>query len=325
MSLIERIASYDNLYYAFKECSRGKRNKDGFRRYLPRHSENLKSLELEINKTKNYHWGDYREFWVYDPKRRLVMAAPFKDRIVHTAIYRVTEPIVDKTLGSRTFACRHGMGNKKAAQRLSKQLHLMGKKRYCIKLDAEKYFESINHEKLFKKMMKKLPDDSLKHILTGLIASHPIYAKREKGIPIGNLTSQLFANFYLSEVDQLACRELQLNFDEDKLETHAGYLRYMDDIVILSDSKEKSIQVANRLVEYAEDELGLSIPNNKYMMLAHDPVPFLGYVHDEIGYRILRRNERRYVKKLKRMTAQGKSLSQKAMVIQSFEAWRNLF
>lgn len=325
MNLIERIASYDNLYHAFKECSRGKKNKDGFRRYLPRHSENLKSLELEISKTKNYHWGNYREFWVYDPKKRLVMAAPFKDRIVHTAIYRVVEPIVDKTLGCRTFACRHGMGNKKAAQRLSKQLQLMGKKRYCIKLDAEKYFESINHENLLEKMMEKLPDDSLRNILTDLIASHPIYAKRKNGIPIGNLTSQLFANFYLSEVDQLACRELQICFNEDKFEDHAGYLRYMDDIVILSNSKEKSIKVANILVEYAQRELGLSIPSNKYMMLAHDPVPFLGYVHDEIGYRILRRNERRYVKKLKRMTAQGKSLSQKAMVIQSFEAWRNLF
>ena len=325
MSLIERIASYDNLYHAFKECSRGKRNKDGFRRYLPRHSENIKSLELEISKTKNYSWGDYREFWVYDPKKRLVMAAPFKDRIVHTAIYRVTEPIIDKTLGSRTFACRHGMGNKKAAQRLSKQLQLMGKNRYCIKLDAKKYFESINHENLFKKMMAKLPDDSLRHILASLIVSHPNYRAKKRGIPIGNLTSQLFANFYLSEVDQLGCRELQLDLNEDKFESHAGYLRYMDDIVILSRSKEKSIQVANQLVEYAEGELGLSIPSDKYIMLAHDPVPFLGYVHDEKGYRILGRNERRYVKKLKRMTAQGKSLSQKAMVIQSFEAWRNLF
>lgn len=84
--------------------------------------------------------------------------------------------------------------------------------------------------------------------------------------------------------------------------------------MILSSNKEKSIAVANQLVEYAEGQLDLSIPNNKYMMLAHDPVPFLGYIHSEHGYRILQRNERRYVKKLKRMTAQGKSLSQKAMV-----------
>lgn len=325
MKLIERIGTYDNLYHAFRDCSRGKRRKDGFRHYLPKHSENLKSLELEINKSQNYRWSGYREFWVHDPKKRLVMAAPFKDRIVHTAIYRVIEPIVDKTLGARTYACRRGMGNKRAAQRLSKQLQLMGKERYCIKLDAKKYFQSIDHKKLLTKLLAKLPDNSVENILSSLIVSHPAYAKMQKGIPIGNLTSQLFANFYLSEVDQLACQELQINFKEDELEPHAGYLRYMDDMVILSDKKEKCIQVANQLVEYAEGQLDISIPNYKYMVLAHDPVPFLGYVHDENGYRILRRNERRYVKKLKRMTAQGRSLSQKAMVIQSFEAWRNLF
>lgn len=323
-TLLEQISSFENLHQAFRECSRGKKKTNGYQNYLFCHGEKLKSIEEEIEKTSQFRWGGYREFFVYDPKKRLVMAAPFRDRIVHTAIHRVIFPLVDPTLGIRTFACRYGMGNRNAALRLLEQLKIMGKNRYCIKLDVKKYFESIPHHVLIEKMQAALPDPSANNLMKSLIASHSTYHARKRGIPIGNLTSQLFANFYLSSLDRLACMKLKINFSEDHLEPHGCYIRYMDDMVILSKSKEQAFDTATSLVKHASDILELSIPPHKMAVLGKDPIPFLGFVLDETGFRPLRRNERKFVKKVKRATAQGKELSYKAQMIQSYESWQML-
>lgn len=323
-TLLENISSFENLHHAFRECSRGKKKTNGYQHYLFAHGEKLKTIEEELLKTSHFRWGGYREFFIHDPKKRLVMAAPFRDRIVHTAIHRVIFPLVDPTLGIRTFACRYGMGNRNAALRLLEQLKVMGKNRYCIKLDVKKYFESIPHHVLIEKMQAILPDPSANNLMKSLIASHSTYHARKRGIPIGNLTSQLFANFYLSTMDRLACMKLKINFSEDHLEPHGCYIRYMDDMVILSKSKEQAFDTATSLVKHASDILELSIPPHKMAVLGKDPIPFLGFVLDEIGFRPLRRNERKFVKKVKRATAQGRDLSYKAQMIQSYESWQML-
>jgi len=321
---IEKVSKFKNLLVAFYDCARGKRQKDGYQKYLFNYGEKLKHIEEEISKTHNYRWGGYREFYVHDPKKRLVMAAPFRDRIVHTALYRAMEPIVDQTLGCRTFACRIGMGNRNAAIRLQKQLSIMRKKRYCVKLDVKKYFASINHEILYKNFTALLPDSSLDKILWSLIKSHDEFSSKESGIPIGNLTSQLFANFYLSKIDQKACDLLDIDFFEDKFDKNGSYIRYMDDIVILASDKSKALRVATQLVEMGKKKLKVEIPTYKYVVLGNAPIPFLGYVLDENGHRPLRRNERKFTKKLKRLKKNGYDLAYRAQVIQSYEAWQNL-
>jgi hypothetical protein len=322
--LIERVSHFNNLLAAFYDCSRGKRQKDGYQKYLFNYGEKLKDIEEEIKSTHNFRWGGYREFYVHDPKKRLVMAAPFRDRIVHTALYRAIEPIVDLTLGCRTYACRFGMGNRNAAIRLQRQLRLMGQKRYCVKLDVKKYFASVNHEILFKFLMGVLPESSLNKILWSLIKSHDEYTARGSGIPIGNLSSQLFANFYLSKLDQKACELLGIDFFEDRYEEEAGYIRYMDDMIILASSKSEALKIATTLVELGRSELKVEIPDYKYVILANSPIPFLGYVLDESGYRPLRRNERKFTKKIKRLKKKGYDLAYRAQVMQSYEAWQNL-
>lgn len=322
--LIQRVSNFENLLIAFYDCSRGKRRKEGYQKYLFNFGEKLKHIEEEINKTNNFKWGGYREFYVHDPKKRLVMAAPFRDRIVHTALHRVVEPIIDPSFGCRTFACRTGMGNRKAAVRLQKQLSIMGKNRYCIKLDVKKYFASIDHKILFHSFMSLLQDNSLEKILWSLIKSHEDYNLKGKGIPIGNLTSQLFANFYLSLLDRKACELLEIDFFEDKYERDASYIRYMDDMVILANDKKRALRVASELVSIANRELKIEIPTYKYVVLANDPVPFLGYVLNEEGGRPLRRNERKFTKKIMRLKKKGFDLSYRAQVIQSYEAWQNL-
>lgn len=323
-TLLEKVSTFDNLFFAFKECSCGKRSKAGYHNYLFAYGEKLKGLEQELKQTGNYRWSGYRAFAVYEPKKRIVMAAPYRDRIVHTAMHRVLFPIIDPTMGVRTYACRYGMGNFHAVKRLREQLTIMGKNRYCIKLDVKKYFESIPHEVLEKSFLELLPDRSLDNLLKSLIASHSEYGKLKRGIPIGNLTSQLFANFYLSSLDKLACDLLDIDFYEDKKESHAHYIRYMDDSVVLTTDKEKAFEVALQLVKYAKENLKLSIPPEKMMIIGRDPIPFLGFVLDEEGHRPLRRNERRFTKKLNRAEANGAGLSLKAQMIQSFEAWKVL-
>ncbi|MCB0394545.1 MAG: RNA-directed DNA polymerase, partial [Bdellovibrionales bacterium] len=216
------------------------------------------------------------------------------------------------------------MGNRKAAERLLKQLQIVGSRRYCIKLDVKKYFESIPHEKLFTKLMAVLPDQSLHTLLQSLIASHTSYHIRKRGIPIGNLTSQLFANFYLRELDLLICENLGISHTQDHGAEPCFYIRYMDDMVIVANNKKRAIEAAKAALDFVHLELELEIPSYKVMVLAKDPIPFLGFVHSEHGYRPLRRNELKFVKKMKRLNKKGAELSLKAQMIQSFEAWQKL-
>ena len=322
VSLFEKISSYENLYLAFKECSRGKRSKVGFQKWHLFYGEKLKELESELKLTGNYQWGGYREFFVHDPKKRLIMAAPFKDRIIHTAIYRVIAPIIDKTLGAHTYACRVGMGNTHAASRLYCQLKLMGEKRYCIKLDVKKYFQAINHEIFLENFFKVLPDASLERLVFGLIKSSP--SMPLNGIPIGNLTSQLFANFYLSACDKLACEKLGIDFFSKTILPDAFYIRYMDDILVISDDKAKAFEVANELINFAQNFLNLEIPQNKKIIIGKDPIPFLGFVLGHEGYRPLQRNRRRFQKNIRRLEKRKVAPSVRAHVLQSYEAWKNL-
>jgi hypothetical protein len=160
--------------------------------------------------------------------------------------------------------------------------------------------------------------------MRSLLASHPRYKELGRGIPIGNLTSQLFANFYLSSLDRLACEKLDIAFGEDKIEPHAHYIRYMDDMVILSTSKAKAFEVAVSLVDHATRELELKIPPEKMAVIGKDPIPFLGFVLNHDGYRALRRNERKFVKKLKRAAEVGVAPSRRAQMLQSYESWQEL-
>jgi hypothetical protein len=323
-TLLAKIADFENLCMAFKECSKGKKQKAGYQNFLFNHGEKLKHIQQELLETKTFNWGGYREFEVTDPKKRTIMAAPFKDRVLHTAIHRVISIPVDKTFGIRTYACRNDMGNRNASLRLWKQLQLLGKNRYCIKLDVKQYFANIDHVILENQITKILNDESMTPLFKSLISSHPKYKKLKCGIPIGNLTSQLFANLYLSEMDKLACNLLEIEFYNDELEQKNFYIRYMDDMVVIAQSKEEAFNCANKLIHYAQENLKLSIPPNKKVILSNDPIPFLGFVLDTDSCRVLSRNKRKLIKKLKRMTKAEACLSDKAMVVQSYTAWKNL-
>lgn len=312
-TLLEKVSSLENLDAAYRECARGKRGTAGFHKSVFNRGERLVQISREL-RSGTYRWNGYRQFHVYDPKRRLVMAAPFMDRVVHHAIHRNIETILDSHLSDSVWACRYDRGNRAAVLAVLAYLKELGPRRFTMKLDVEKFYETINLKLLHEKVMAVLPDQTLAPLLRSLFASHPEYGARGFGIPIGNLTSQLFANFYLASADRIVL---------DILKT-GRLFRYMDDLVLIGPDKAEIMEASWAACRHCKDELKLDIPFFKMVPLASDPVPFLGFVVDHTGYRILARNKRRFVKKLRRMAAAKAKPSQVAQVALSFEAWKVL-
>lgn len=322
-SLLEQVASVQNLNAAWRECSRGKRTKAGYQKFLFRRGERLVGLRKQLL-DGTFCWKGYREFVVKDPKARVIMAAPFSDRVVHHAIHRVLVPILDPHMSNASFACRRRRGTSGAVVALFKHLQTLGERRYVVKLDVEKFFASISHEILLKQLfggfsdaekehfIGALNDQSLLPLVSELVCkSHPILGALEKGIPIGNLTSQLFANWTLTPADHF----IEKNYPQVR------HFRYMDDLVIVATQKKDALDCAHATVDFVRKALALEIPFSKFIPLAADPVPFLGYVLNHDGYRILARNRRRFAKHLRRLQRRGCRDSLVARSVESHRAW----
>jgi RNA-directed DNA polymerase len=309
--LLDEVASTENLWSAFRECSRGKRSKLGYQRFFFGVGERLVDMQRRLL-AGTYAWQGYREFVVKDPKARVIMAAPFSDRVIHHAIHRVIEPLFDPLLSERTYACRKGKGSSRAVLDLWASLRSYGKQRYVVKLDVESYFASVSHDLLLKSLLATLPDPSLDAILTSLVrTSHAGCASAGKGIPIGNLTSQLFANWMLNPADRFIENEYP----------QVRHFRYMDDIVILARSKKDALDCAHAVVKFAAEVLSLCIPFTKMNPLASDPVPFLGYLLNHDGYSVLARNRGRFQKHVRRLRQRGCRESRVAQALLAHEAW----
>lgn len=311
-TLLERVSEFSNLYYAYRTCRRGKKHSVDYQRTSFAIGEKLKAVQEQLCRG-NYQWGGYKEFYVHDPKRRLIMCAPFLDRVVHHALCQVIEPELDRLMFNCVYACRKGRGNRAAVIDLGAWLDYYSEDRFVMKLDVEKYFASINHRVLLDKLSRSLSDNSLEQLLISLLESQKDYRLSGKGIPIGNLSSQLLANFYLASADEIGVKELG-----------KGYFRYMDDIILLGREKKPVYEAAKKICAHIENDLLLHIPFYKRIPLGKDPVPFLGYAVDHKGMRILSRTRHRFAKKLKREIAAGKPASHIAQMKTSFASWADL-
>lgn len=280
--LYEQIIDYENLWNAYLNARRGKRFRGEVLEFSANVEENLIQIQNELI-YKSYQVGRYREFYVYEPKKRLIMALPFRDRVIQWAIHQVLEPLLDKQFILDSYACRKGLGTQKAVERL--QYWMRGLERshgrvYCLKLDMSKYFYRIDHDVLLNILRRKIKDDDLLWLLEIIIRSeetkfgiplgdHGFEADRIEGMgmPIGNLTSQLFANLYLNEMDQYAKHELGLHH----------YIRYMDDIIILHESKEELWKVLEEVDIFLKFELKLQLNNKTSIRPISSGVEFVGY------------------------------------------------
>lgn len=282
-NIYEKIYDFENLYQAYLSARCCKRYREEVLAFTANLEENLIEIQNELI-YQTYKVGKYHEFYVWEPKKRLIMALPFRDRVVQWAIYRVVNPIATKSYITDSYACIVGRGTHNAVQRLQYWLRLVGnrpEKCYYLKMDVAKFFYRIPHEKVFEILSRKFADSRLIWLFKAIIDSEntafglPLgYIDVETaprlynvGMPIGNLTSQMMANIYMNEVDQFCKRKLRIHY----------YMRYMDDMLIISDDKRKLQKYKELIERFLNEQLKLELNNKTAIRPCTLGVEFCGY------------------------------------------------
>jgi len=299
--VLKIMKSYKNVYnnvWDFKNILKSyylARKRKNTKTYVIDFEWNLERELLEIQKElqeKTYQPGSYKNFYVSDPKKRLVYVASFKDRIVHHALCNVIEPIFDKGFIYDSYACRKNKGTHCAVMRLKKFLRILyfkcgSNNFYILKCDISKFFDNVDKEILFELIKKKIKDKNILRLIKKILNS----TNGPKGIPIGNLTSQLFANIYLNELDQFVKHHLRIKY----------YTRYMDDFVIVSDDKNQLKIWREEIKNFLQNHLQLILhPQKQEILPAKIGVDFLGF-HVFYSHILIRKSTvRRFWEKFKK-------------------------
>ncbi len=237
-SLYGELCFYENLLEAFRRAAKSKSSKWYVMEFRKDLKNNLLRLQKELI-SQTYEPQAMKTFVIHDPKTRVISASAFRDRIVHHALCNIIEPIFDRTFIYDSYANRKSKGTHAALRRFdcfkrkvssNGRLLQNAKDRnmiygYCLKADIKHYFDSVDHEIMMQIIKRKIKDDKMLWLIKKILSNHI----SEKGMPIGNLTSQLFANVYLNELDRFVKHVLKAKY----------YIRYVDDFVILDASKEK--------------------------------------------------------------------------------------
>lgn len=309
-NLIEEIYDFENLYDAYKTARKGKMNRKEILAYTANLEENLIEIQNELIHGM-YEVGAYREFFIYEPKQRMIMSLPFKDRVIQWAIYRVLNPIFEKSFYEHSYACRVGKGTHSASEKLQEWLRIVNKKPgkwYYLKMDISKYFYRVDHEILLALIERRIKDKKVIDLLRKIICSEtakfglPASSSlsevdiREdgRGMPIGNLTSQMFANIYLNELDKFVKNELHAKY----------YLRYMDDFILLSDDKFQLHAWKDSIIHFLDRELRLHTNNKTCIRPINLGVEFVGYQTWATHKKLRKSTTKRMRKRLKYLQKQ---------------------
>lgn len=266
-NLWEQIATFEALHAAYLKARRGKRYDADTLRFSANLEQEIGALVVELQ-SGTYHTGEYRRFNVFEPKKREVAALLFRDRVVQHALVTVIEPIFERRFSYDSYACRVGKGTHAGADRLTDFLRRAGRmwsNVYILKADISKYFPSIDHAFLKAILRRKIACPKTLELMDSIIDSWN--AQIGKGMPIGNLTSQLFANIYLNELDQFIKQELRWRF----------YARYMDDFVLVCGDKTELRSALQAIQEYLRLHLLLELNQKTSIFPARQGVDFLGF------------------------------------------------
>ncbi|MDO9068799.1 MAG: RNA-directed DNA polymerase [Deltaproteobacteria bacterium] len=301
-NLYESLTSFENLYVASIKARRGKRMKEGCATFEMNREAELWRLHHEL-RDGTWKPGAYREFTIYERTPRKISAAPYRDRVVHHAICNIIEPIFDRCFIHDTYACRTGKGTHAALERFT---HFAAKSRYVLKSDIRKYFPSIDHEILKNKIRRKIkcrptialidaiidgsnPQDEVNSHFPGDGLFTPF--QRKCGIPIGNLTSQFFANLYLDALDHFVTEQLNPK----------GYIRYVDDVTLFDDDKGRLWEMKSAMSAFLEaDRLSLH-PRKTFVQPLTEGTDHVCYMVFP-DRRLMRKDVcRRFVRRLKKL------------------------
>ena len=248
--------------------------------------DNIFSLYNDL-KNKTYIHSSYKAFKINDPKPRDIHKATVRDRLLHHLIYNALYLYFDRKFIYDSYSCRVEKGTHKAIYRFENFIRKVSKNNtktcWVLKCDIKKFFANIDHDILKSILEKYIKDEEIILLLSNVIDSFNINGKNKKGLPLGNLTSQLLVNVYMNEFDQFVKRKLKVKY----------YIRYADDFVILSEGKKYLENILEKMQEFLENDLKLTMhPDKVFIKTIASGVDFLGWVHFP-NYRILRTSTKR--------------------------------
>lgn len=276
---------------AWKEFIKGKRKRKDVQEFSLNLMDNIIALHEDLA-NYTYKHGAYQAFNINDPKPRSIHKANVRDRLLHHAVYRVLYPFFDRTFIADSFSCRLGKGTHKALNRFRSFFYKVSQNKtktcWVLKCDIKKFFANIDHEILLSILKTYILDQNVVWLLKEIINSFSTHSK--VGLPLGNLTSQLFVNLYMNEFDQFVKHKLKARY----------YIRYADDFVILSTDKSWLQEILLKIGDFLNEKLRLKLHPDKISISTFaSGVDFLGWVHFP-DHRVLRTTtKRRMLKKLK--------------------------
>ncbi|MDO8528669.1 MAG: reverse transcriptase domain-containing protein [Nanoarchaeota archaeon] len=317
-NLYDEIISMKNLFLAYKKAKKGKTKKDYVKRFEENLISNLKTLNNEL-KNQTYKPAPLKTFILRDPKTRKISKSAFRDRIVHHALIRIIEPIFDKIFIYDSCANRIGKGTLFAIKRFDrfkrKVTCNLRKEAFCLKADIKHYFQEMNREVLIRIIQEKIKCIKTTHLIRLILDNF----NKDTGMPLGNLTSQFFANVYLNELDYFIKHRLKIEH----------YIRYVDDFIILHGSREQLEIWKLRIDKFLEENLKIELHKEKSKIISLSRgVDFVGF-RNFYHFRLLRkRNIKKMNLKIKEFNDNKISKEKFVEILQGWNAytkWSNSY
>jgi retron-type reverse transcriptase len=321
------VYGWANLYRAFRKAAKGKRSRRAAAAFEYALEDNLLQLQRELS-TECYEPGPYANFVIHEPKQRLISAAPFRDRVVHHALCSVIEPAFERSFIHHSYANRIGKGTHRA---LDTAQAWMQEYRYVLQCDLKQFFPSIDHRILQRTLNRQIQDGQIRRLIAKILesgigvlseeydmvyfAGDTLFAvNRPRGLPIGNLTSQFWANCYMNQFDHFVARELRCR----------AYLRYVDDFLLFANDKETLWRWRAKIIDRLA-AMRLTLHETKAQVRpVSEGIRFLGFVLYPDYRHLLRRKGIHYQRKLRSMyAAYCTGLNDKSELRSSIQGWIN--
>lgn len=310
--MYEVIRDFNTILFSYQQARLGKCYNENILRFGFFLESNLLRLKNELD-NESYAPSSYVCFTIHDPKVRKIAAPAFRDRIVQHALVSQIEPLFEKCFIYDSYACRTGKGTHFGLKRIKKFLqaarsvYRKDRKIYCLRMDIEKFFASVSWDILLKLIFHQITCPKTRHLIEKIVMQHRCFNTRNKeivpsvdvvnpkkrcGLPIGNLTSQLFANIYLNKLDHFVKERLCVRW----------YARYMDDFLIIHPNKKYLLKTKGKIEEFLNDVLKLRLKHTKVVLSnVKTGIPFVGYriFYDHVLVRgsTLRRSQRKLKKR----------------------------
>jgi retron-type reverse transcriptase len=297
-NLWDKVVDFENVYHAYRAAAHGKRYRQESLDFKYALEDNLCTLINELV------WDMYkpslmRQFWIIEPKKRLISAPAFRDRVVHHALCQVIEPVFEKRFVTENFACRVGRGTHAAMEHLADCVRRAKRQwgyYWVLKCDIHKFFPNVNHDTLYRIIGRAIRDTKVLHLINLIIRAYESPDRDGWGIPIGALTSQLFANIYLDQLDHYLKEVCQVPY----------YARYMDDFVVLHQDKRVLQSLLYKIEDYLHDKLLLNLNPKTGIFPGKQGIDFCGYRIWPTHIKPRKSTVKRAKKRLKKMALQYK-------------------